>query len=80
MLLYLFLSAGIRIRKFREKNRHFTFSKYLENVKDITNLQDEAAQSAHGGVHMGALFFPVAVAARELAIADDWLKKVGQSA
>ena len=77
----LLCSAGIYVRKCREKDPHFTFSKYLVNVKGIANLQDEAAQRhsmASGGYPYSTTFFAVAEAARELAESDKWLQEVGQ--
>jgi len=80
----LFFSAGIHIRKFREKDPHFTFSKYLANVEKNISLEDEAAQMhddvASGGYPYSTIFFPVAEAARELATSDKWLEEVGHSA
>ena len=79
-VIFIF-SAGIHIRKFREKDPHFTFSKYLVNVEKNINMEDEAAQMhddvASGGYPYSPTFFPVAEAARELATSDKWLEEVG---
>ena len=85
MLLYLFLffSAGIHVKKSKEKDPDFTFSKYLANIKENIDLEDEATQMpdvASGGYPHSTTFFAVAEAARELAKSDKWLEKVSQSA
>lgn len=74
-------SAGIHVKKSREKDPCFTFSKYLVNIKESVDLEDEAAQLrdvASGGYPHSTTFFAVAEAARELAKSNKWLEKVSQ--
>ena len=78
----MFFSAGIHIKNLEEKDPSFTFSKYLENIEENINVEDEVAQKhdmVSGGYPYSTTFFAVAEAARQLAKFDKWLEKVSQS-
>ena len=68
-ILYVFISAGIFMKKAREDDPEFTYKTYL---MEIIELLGKDAQKHDIAVS------PVANAARELASSDKWLEKVGQ--
>ena len=76
-----FYSAGVFIKKARERDPNFTYKTYLEKIEEISELLEKDAQKhdlTSGGYPYSSTVSAVACAARELALSDKWLKNVGQ--